>query len=258
MRRMGIALQLYTLREPLAEDFKGTVRRVAEIGYEGVEFAGYGGLSAEEMKRLLEETGLRAVGSHVSLKALRDNLQGEIAYAKTIGAGTIACPWLPVEQYQTEEAWTSLFKELESIGAECRKHGIVFCYHNHAFEFEQRVGGQFVFDALYGSTSPDSVQVEMDVCWVHRAGQDPLAYIARYAGRLPLVHFKDYAPTEDGTFYTKELGRGIVPLADVLKASSDAGAEWLVVEQDSCRDNPPLVSAANSFNWLREHYLAKL
>ena len=74
---------------------------------------------------------------------------------------------------------------LEEVGAEARKQGLIFGYHNHAFEFEAEVDGQFVFDAMYSATTPEAVQVEMDVCWVQFAGQDPLAYIPKYAGRLP-------------------------------------------------------------------------
>ena len=95
MRRMGIGLQLYTLRDETAVDFAGTLRKVAELGYEGVEFAGYGGLSAAEMQELLQETGLQAVGSHVGLDRLREDLQGEIDYLKAIS------PTFPAQQYRS-------------------------------------------------------------------------------------------------------------------------------------------------------------
>jgi sugar phosphate isomerase/epimerase len=257
MRKMGIGLQMYTLREETAKDFAGTLRKVAELGYEGVEFAGYGGMTAEEVRDLLQELNLKAIGSHIGIAAIRDNLQGEIAYLKTIGAKYFICPWLPIAEYQTTEAWKALFELFKEAGAACQKEGLIFGYHNHAFEFEQKVDGEFVFDALYSATSPESVQVEMDTGWVQFAGQDTLAYIAKYAGRLPLVHLKDYRKGEQGEMVTVELGHGELPLVGIIAASDKAGAEWIIVEQDRCQ-NPPLESVATSMNWLKNNYLVQV
>ncbi|MFD2611262.1 sugar phosphate isomerase/epimerase family protein [Paenibacillus gansuensis] len=254
MRKLGLGLQMYTLRDETERDFEGTLRKVAALGYEGVEFAGYGGKSAEEVRDLLQELNLKAIGAHVSLQAIRDNLQGEIAYLKTIGAKYFICPWLPIEDYQTPEAWKSLFTLFEDAGKACHNEGLVFGYHNHAFEFEQEVDGQFVFDALYSSTSAEQVQVEMDTGWVQFAGQDTLAYIAKYAGRLPLVHLKDYRKGEQGEMITVELGNGELPLVDIISAADKAGSEWIIVEQDNCQ-NPPLESVETSMNWIKNNYL---
>ncbi|WP_019534693.1 sugar phosphate isomerase/epimerase family protein [Paenibacillus ginsengihumi] len=254
MRRMGIGLQLFTLRDVLAQDFEGTLRQVAELGYEGVEFAGYGGMSAEELSRLLQELNLKAIGAHVGIAKLREDLQGEIAYLKAIGAKYIICPWLGEEDRGSSEAWERVIEEFKTIGAACREQGLVFGYHNHAFEFEVKVGSEFAFDAVYGSTPAESVVVEMDTGWVQFAGQDALAYINRYAGRLPLVHLKDYRKDENGGMVTLELGEGELDLPAIIQASSDAGAEWLIVEQDRCQ-NPPLQSVATSIEWLKKHYL---
>ncbi|TVY09677.1 sugar phosphate isomerase/epimerase family protein [Paenibacillus cremeus] len=257
MRRMGIGLQMYTLRNETAADFAGTLRQVVELGYEGVEFAGYGGLAAEELKALLQELNLKAIGAHVSLKNLRENLQGEIDYLKTIGGTYLICPFVAVEERDVE-SWKRLFPFFQEIGAEARKQGLVFAYHNHAFEFEVNVGDEFVFDAMYSQTTPEAVQVEMDVCWVQFAGQDPLAYIPRYAGRLPLLHLKDFTKDEEGKMKTLEVGTGDVQLQGVIAAASDAGVEWLIVEQDHCYQNPPLQSVSNSLNWVKQNYLSQL
>lgn len=254
MRKMGIGLQLYTLRDETAQDFRGTLRKVAELGYEGVEFAGYGDIPAEEMKTLLQELGLQAIGSHVGLHLLREDLQKEIDYLKTIGAKYMMCPYVSPEDRSSAEDWKSLFAFLEDVGTEARKQGLVFGYHNHAFEFEDKVGDSFVFDAMYEATSPEAVQVEMDVCWVQFAGQDPLAYIPKYAGRLPLLHLKDFSKDDQGDMKTLELSQGSVDLPAVIQAASDAGTQWLIVEQDVCQ-NPPLESVSNSLNWLKNNYL---
>lgn len=255
MRRMGIGLQLYTLRDDLARDFEGTLRHVAKMGYEGVEFAGYGGLQAGALKALLQELNLKAVGAHVSLAAIKSDLQAEIVYLKAIGAKYLICPYLDVKQFKTEEDWKELFAFFAQVGEACSQEGLVFCYHNHAFEFEHKVDGGFVFDAMYDATPAASVQVEMDTGWVQYAGQDTLSYIARYAGRLPLVHLKDYDGADaEGHINTLELGRGTLPLTDIIRASAEAGTEWLIVEQDRCA-NPPLECVETSLSWLKKNYL---
>jgi sugar phosphate isomerase/epimerase len=254
---MGIGLQLYTLRNETANDMKGTLRKVAELGYEGVEFAGYGGIPAEEMKALLDELGLKAIGSHISIQALKSNLEEEIAYLKTIGASYMICPYVAPEDRGGADEWLERFRLFQEVGTEARKQGLVFGYHNHDFEFQGHMGESFVFDALYERTSPDAVQVEMDVCWVQYAGQDPLAYIAKYAGRLPLLHLKDFSKEADGSMKTLQLGLGDVDLPAVIEAASEAGVNWLIVEQDNCQIQP-LESVANSLNWVRENYLNQL
>ncbi|MEC0175965.1 sugar phosphate isomerase/epimerase [Paenibacillus favisporus] len=254
MKKLNIGLQLYTLRDETAKDFRGTLRKVAELGYEGVEFAGYGDIPAEEMKTLLQELGLQAIGAHVGLHLLRADLQKEIDYLKTIGATTMMCPYVAPEDRENIEQWKELFAFLEEVGTEARKQGLTFGYHNHDFEFADKIDGEFVFDAMYSSTSPEAVQVEMDVCWVQFAGQDPLTYIPKYAGRLPFLHLKDFSRDADGNMKTLELGQGDVNLPGVIQAASDAGTQWLIVEQDVCQ-NPPLQSVENSMNWLKQNYL---
>jgi len=252
--KLAIGLQLYTLRDDMAADFEGTLRKAAALGYKGVEFAGYFGRSAESVRTLLDELGLTTIGSHVSLERIKTDLQGEIDYLKTIGGKYFICPYLQPQDYESEEKWKQLFTLFQQVGIEVSKQGLVFCYHNHAFEFESHVDGQFAFDALYGQTSPEAVQVELDVCWVQFAGQDPLAYIRKYSGRLPLLHLKDFTKGAEGNLITLELGKGDVSLKDVIAAATDAGVSWLVVEQDNCQI-APLDSIANSMNWLQLNYL---
>ncbi|MFD0712361.1 sugar phosphate isomerase/epimerase family protein [Paenibacillus sp. GCM10027626] len=256
MRRMGIGLQLYTLRDELANDFTGTIRKVAALGYEGVEFAGYGGLSVEEMKSLLAETGLKVIGSHVGMQQLKADLQGEIDYLKAIGGQYMICPWIHPNERGTTADWEGHIAFLQEAGEKVRASGLQFGYHNHDFEFHLQLNGEYVFDAIYSATTPEQLQVELDVCWVKFAGEDPLAYIGKYAGRLPLLHLKDFRKGEQGEMITLELGQGEVPLAQVLQAASDAGVEWMIVEQDNCQ-NPPLQSVENSLNWVKHNYLSR-
>jgi sugar phosphate isomerase/epimerase len=250
---MGIALQLYTLRNEMANDFAGTLRKVAELGYEGVEFAGYGGMSPEELKALLAELNLKAVGSHVSLARLKDHLDEEIAMNVAIGSKYIVCPWLS-EADRQEPGLHATLAVFNEVAPKLAQHGIAFGYHNHAFELQEKIGDRLLFDEIFAVTPAEQVKVEMDVCWVTVGGQDPVAYIAKYAGRLPLIHLKDIRKEADGSVLTVELGRGDVNLPAVIEASGKAGVEWMIVEQDHCQ-NPPLESVANSMNWLKQNYL---
>jgi sugar phosphate isomerase/epimerase len=252
LRRMGIGLQLYTVREDTAKDFRGTLRQISKMGYEGVEFAGYGDIPADEMKTLLDELNLKAIGSHISLDNLENNLQAEINYLKTIGGRYAICPFLLEPARENEAAWKQTIEKLNSIGDEVTKQGLQFAYHNHAFEFEDRIDGEFVFDVIYNVIS--TAKVEMDIGWVQYAGQDPLAYIHKYEGRLPLLHLKDYRQGQGDKIDTVELGKGDLKLNDIIQAASDANVEWIIVEQDTCA-NPPLESVETSMKWLESHYL---
>ncbi|OGX68661.1 MAG: sugar phosphate isomerase [Paenibacillus sp. RIFOXYA1_FULL_44_5] len=249
---MSIGLQLYTLRSEMAADLEGTLRKVASLGYEGVEFAGYFDFPADKLRSLLDELGLTAIGSHVGLVNLRGNLAGEIEYVKAIGGSYIICPHVADNERKDADNWKKLYVELQEIGEQVTKQGLQFGYHNHAFEFDIQVDGEFALDALYQATNSEQVLAEMDVCWVQYAGQDPVSYINKYAGRLPLLHLKDFAKDEQNHMQTLELGQGIVQLDEVIAAAAQAGVKWLIVEQDRCQ-NPPLESIANSMKWLKDH-----
>ncbi|WP_322348833.1 sugar phosphate isomerase/epimerase family protein [Paenibacillus albus] len=251
---MKIGLQLFTLRDELAQDFKGTLRQVAAMGYEGVEFAGYGDIPAEELKALLDELGMEGFGSHIGLQQLEANIEGEIAYLKTIGARYAILPWVSPEMVAGGEAfWRDLITKLEQFGKKFHEAGLEFCYHNHDFEFALQIDGEFVFDAMYTKVAADLLKVEMDIGWVQYSNQDPIAYIAKYAGRLPLLHLKDFRKGNPGEqIDTVELGNGDLALNDIIAAADKASVEWIVVEQDRCA-NPPLESVQTSINWLREN-----
>lgn len=246
MTHIPVALQLYTLRDLAAEDFVGTMRSVAEMGYAGVEFAGYGGLSAMEMKALLEELGLNPAGSHVPLHLLENDLEGVIDYSLEIGNPYVVCPFLPPDRWQEEASLRATAQSLNRIGAACKEQGLQFCYHNHAFEFQTLDNG-YILDILYGDTDPELVRAEVDTYWVQYAGFDPAELIERYRERVLLVHLKDMDP-EDRSF--AEVGEGTLDWKAIFAASEAAEAEWTIVEQDRCK-RPPLESARLSLENLR-------
>ncbi|RDW22184.1 sugar phosphate isomerase/epimerase [Oceanobacillus arenosus] len=247
MKNIPIGLQLYTLRDECHEDFVGTLEKVAKIGYDGVEFAGYGGLNAVELRKLLEDLGLKAASSHVSLSSLELKLDVEIEYQHILGNNHIVCPYLPLE-WRTQEAYYKLISILNEAGKRCYEAGITLCYHNHDFELIPLEDGKKPLELLLKETNPEWVQTEFDVYWLTKAGEDPIEWIKRYHNRTPLIHLKDMTTDEERFF--AELGTGGVNIDGVIKQASNSNVEWLIVEQDQCRRSP-LESIELSLNYLK-------
>ena len=228
MNTIPLALQLYTVRDETARDFTGTIRRVAEMGYDGVEFAGYGGLTAEEMHSLLTEVGLRAYSSHVRLDALEQQLDEEIAYCKQIGSPYLFLPWLAPDM-RNEESIRVLAPRLNTFGKRCQEQGITFGYHNHDFEFATLPDGTRLLDLLLSQTDPALVSLELDVYWAAYAGVSPASILERYAGRVPAIHVKDMTPDRHFT----EVGDGTLNLAQLLPVAEKSGTKVFIVENDA-------------------------
>lgn len=246
--KLPVALQLYTVRDQTQKDFAGTVRKVAEMGYNSVEFAGTGDLSAAECKALLKELNLKAVGPHSAIHLLADDLDAQLDYFSELGAPYITCPFLP-DSYRVESTFSETVALFNRIGQACKARGMQYCYHNHAFEFENMIGDKTLFDAIYDETDPELVKGEIDVYWVHFAGRDPAEIIAARSGRFPLIHLKDMTAGDEPTF--AEVGEGIIDMPAIFKASEANGATWYVVEQDRCQ-RPSLESAQISLNNLKK------
>jgi sugar phosphate isomerase/epimerase len=244
MATVPVALQLYTVRDESARDFAGTLRRVAQIGYTAVEFAGYGGLAADEVTVLLSETGLRAASTHVGLAALEADLDQQIDYCLAIGCPYLVLPSLD-PRWRGADGLRALAPRLNEWGRHCRERGVVFGYHNHAVEFA-RSDGRYLLDQLLDATDPALVVLELDVYWAAYAGADPAAYLRQRAGRVPLVHLKDMAP--DRSF--AEVGDGTLDLPGIFAAAEDGGVRWYIVEHDR-PSMPSLESARRSLQNVR-------
>jgi sugar phosphate isomerase/epimerase len=244
LNNLQIALQLYTVRDETKGDFAGTLRRVAQIGYSGVEFAGYGDLTAPEISALLAETGLRAVSTHLGLDALQDSqLDGAIRYCRDIGCGFIVLPWL-ANEWRTREGMQALASRLNTIGQRCREHGITFAYHNHDFEFT-RVEGAYLLDYMLQAVDPSLVKIELDVYWAAYAGVDPVSYLQTLDEQIALIHLKDMAADRSMT----EVGKGMLDMRSIC-AFAQARGLWGIVEHDHPQ-LPSLESARISLEYLR-------
>ena len=242
-----VNLQLYTVRDDAARDLPGTLAEVARIGYSGVELAGLHGRTAAEFKALLDENGLVAVGTHVGFDDLRADPAKVIDEAGTFGLEHVTVPWIGAPWSESVDGLRRLGAALAEASAPLLSAGLVFCYHNHAFEFERIEGGLTGFDALFAEAGP-GVSIELDTYWVKKAGFDPSEVLARYAGRVPLVHLKDMG--EDGGF--RPVGDGSIDyVGELLPAVARAGVKHRIVEQDTCSTASPLESAARSYRSLK-------
>jgi len=252
--KLPVCLQLYTLRDDLKADFAGTLEKVAQIGYAGVELAGFGGLSAEDVKGLLAKNNLIACGSHVGIEAMEKDLDSVIAQHKTIDTPFVTVPYLAEDRRKDIGGYAALAKQLNDLGAKLKAAGLTLCYHNHAFEFEKFGGDTYGFDLIFGESDPALVQIEMDTFWVKKGGEEPAAYMRKYAGRVPLLHLKDMTGDADGKF--AEVGEGVMDFPAIFAAAPEAGAKFYIVEQDQCYNHSPLESVAISFRNLQKMGIA--
>ena len=247
MPKLPIALQMYTVRDDAVRDYAGTVRRVAALGYAGLELVGHSGLSVRELRGLLDETGLRVCGSHIAIDQLEKDIAQVIGENLQLGNTRVVVPYLAEDRRRDADGYQKTADTLNGLGETLRAQGLTLCYHNHAFEFEPLADGRLGLDILLDNTDPMLVKAEVDTYWVLVGGQDPVAFLHKHRGRVPLLHLKD-RDTTDGSF--AELGTGDLPLDALIAAAPEAGVEWLIVEQDVCK-RPPLEAVKISYDNLK-------
>ncbi|NLG37019.1 MAG: sugar phosphate isomerase/epimerase [Clostridiales bacterium] len=222
------------------------------MGYHGVEFAGLYGNAPADVKAMLGETGLFPISAHVPINDLLADPDGVIGGYALIGCPFIAISYLPEQRRPGSEGFEQTLGDIAAIAEAVKKRGMQLLYHNHDFEFES-IGGEYALDILYRTIPADLLGTQIDTCWVNVAGVDPAAYIRKYAGRAPVVHLKDFymgtrqkgaalyeligdtaAPRQPRStdFEFRPVGHGVQDFPEILKASEEAGAQWVVVEQD--------------------------
>lgn len=247
MWKEKVGLQLYSVREALEKDFEGTLRKVKEMGYSAVEFAGLYGNAPEKVKALCEEIGLVPLSAHVPFQEMTADPEGTVELYRQAGCKYIVIPYLTEEYRPGAEKFDDVLKYAKVLGEICSRKGLVLQYHNHDFEFA-KIDGEYALDVLYREVGPQLLQTQIDTCWVNVAGEDPAAYVRKYAGRIPTVHLKDFAGQKAGRMYGligmeddaeksaafefRPLGKGLQDIPSIVKAAVESGAQWLIVEQD--------------------------
>jgi sugar phosphate isomerase/epimerase len=239
MRSAQIGVQLYTLRDETARDMPGTLRKLAALGYGAVEFAGYGSASPTEIRQVLDNEGIIAIGAHVALVDLETRLHQALAECQILGCEYAVVPWVPESWRGSPADVSRLCERLNSLGELCRAEGIRLGYHNHAVEFAP-LDGTTAWDILARETSPELVDLELDLYWAAQAGADPAAVLRRDRSRVRLVHAKDMARDSDAD---APVGEGRLDWPAILEAAGDE-VRWYIVEQDEPGDPFPAVERA--------------
>ena len=226
---------MYTLRDLTEKDMAGTLREVKAMGYEGIELAGYGNLSREELKAAVDETGLTVVSNHVAIDRVQNQFDDIKAEADLFGYSLVGVPYLAEDYRTTKENWLKTATLLNELGKRLRDEaGLTLFYHNHAFELEEQFGGETGLDILYGNSDPQFLQAELDTYWVQKGGANPTEYLRKYAGRTPVLHIKDMSDSGDFA----EVGTGVLDWPSIFSAAEAGGVTAYIVEQDTCPGNP--------------------
>lgn len=225
-------IQLYSVRESLKADFKGTLKKLAEMGFDGVEFAsGYYGddMSPEQLREYLDFVGLSAVSAHVGLEELENNLDHHLNVLNAVGAQYIICPMATVDN--AEQA-IEIGERLKVISEKCVMQGINLGYHNHAHEFKRdEETGRYLFDIMMDAAG-DLVLAELDVCWVGFEGNDIEEVIRAYAGKVNIIHLKQFIE-EDGKKHPTTLDKGVIDFEKIVATAKLMGTQHFVIELDN-------------------------
>ncbi|MCF3650863.1 sugar phosphate isomerase/epimerase family protein [Synoicihabitans lomoniglobus] len=223
-----LSLQLYSLRDKTKEDFAATVSAVAQMGYAGVETAGFGNLDAAAGSAAIRDAGLEVSGMHVGIHLLRGEFNRVVDEALLCGTKNIICPFWPKAHFRTADACRRIGRDLNEIGARLRGLGFQFHYHNHDGEIAL-VEGRRVFDWMLDAAAPENLGCQADVYWVHVGGKDPAEFIREQGRRITLLHIKD----------EKEIGSGPVDFPAVFAAAESVdAAEWYVIEVEKYNHDP--------------------
>lgn len=271
MKKFKVGIQLYSLRDAMEKDMDSTLKTVKEMGYDYVEFAGYFGKSAEEVKAILDKYGLEAVSVHQAISLFEEEGQKAVDYLKTLGVKYCAIPWYNVDEFISN--WDATMDKFKNVSKLLGDNDIKLMYHNHDFEFN-KINGEYILDRLYATLPEGVIMPQLDTCWVHYAGVNPSEYIRKYSGRIEVLHLKDFVceklgggpvyalidedgnemdkgNKEDNGFKLVPVGSGIQDWTSILAAAEDAGVEYVIVEQDESKDRDPLDAAKMSREYLR-------
>ncbi len=231
----NVGVQLYTFRTEMAADARGTLKKIAELGYKQIESARsnkghYYGLTAKEMKQACKDLGMTLSSGHVHVDAQWKQTLDEAAES---GQKYLICSTMPTNG-QTVDNYKKVAESFNKSGEDCKKLGIKFGYHNHEYEYQSHEG-KVLYDILLDNTQADLVHMELDLGWVIVGGKNPLDYFSKYPGRFPLWHLKDMDLVKK---HSVEFGKGGLDIMAMLKNRKQSGLDILFVEQEEYASTP--------------------
>lgn len=247
MSKIPIGLQLYSVRKDCERDLPGTLAQVAKMGYQGVEFAGYYGYSAQDLRKMLDDLGLKCCGTHIRLDTLLGaELPHTIEFNLVLGNKYLIVPSLPEEYRNSRAAWLKTAALFDDIAQKLAPHGLLVGYHNHHIEFTP-MDGELPWDTFFRNTRKEVV-MQLDTGNARHGGADPAPFLERYPGRALTVHLKEYSATNNKAV----IGEGDEDWPKIFRlCESVGGTQWYIVEQESYA-YPPLECVARCLQNLRK------
>jgi len=262
MKRIQIASPLFILREACARDLFGVLERLAALGFDGVEFLGFFGHEAAEVREKLDALGLRALGNHVPYGELADDPDRVLDFHRQAGCSYLTVAELP------EGSLGPLVRELEKLAGLAARRDIRLLYHNHARELVRTRDGQRELDAILAAVPSSVMALEPDLGWMEIGGGNPAEYLARYRERCPVIHLKDYyaeggmlGDIQDripqrgdramGCFEFRPVGYGVLNLARLMPLCLACRPQWLVMDHDMAYDRDPYADLKISLDYTR-------
>ena len=239
---MKYGLQLYSIKTiSQAKGLRESLKKAKEYGYDCVEFAGFFGLTADEVCEELKKNGLETAGIHYSYADIKNDPKAAVEFSKSIGAYSVCIPWI---NFDSAEKWVDFGKEINEYGKMFNDAGILFGFHNHVHEFEP-IDGQLPIDLILENSDSKNVFFELDTRHAAIAGCDPVKYAEKYKGRIPVLHARDTDGVNDCA-----VGKGIVDFPGVAKAAGDI--KIFVVENENFDKNEQ--ELIDSAKYLRENF----
>lgn len=247
-----IGAQYFTIRDfsQTLEGFDMACKKVSQIGYKYVQLSGIGDFSAQEIKPILDRYGLKTICTHRPAENYIKNLESEIEFHKILNCNIAGIGAMP--EFNVKPETIDLFvKNFKPVVDRLSKEGMIFAYHNHAFEFE-KIDGKFAFEVLCDNMAADNFKIILDVYWLSYAGINPAKFIREHNKNISCVHFKDLRIIDNKPAYA-EVGQGNIDWDDVISACKEYGIDYIIVEQDAnFMDNDPFKSLKISYDFLKQ------
>jgi len=257
-----IGIQLYTLRDEAKKDVKGTIAKIAEVGYNSVEVFNYSNgkffdLSPEDFAAIFKQNNLKTPSGHYSMpnfliKGDEDELKRTVADAVKMSHDFFTIPYLTDNMRTSLDDYKRLAERLNKAGEVVKNAGMRLAYHNHDFEFKDWGEGKTGFSIFQKETDPALVNFEVDIYWISKAGLDPVQFIQANSSRIRMWHVKDMDNTPEKTF--TEVGSGVINYKEIFKLRKGSNLEYFFVEQDKTKI-PVYESIAKSFQYLKKNIL---
>lgn len=263
-----LGVQLYSIREDMKKDPLGSLKKVAEIGYKNVEHANYidrkfYGYGAKEFRKILDDLGLKMPSGHTVMRKdhwdetkndFTDAWKWTVEDAAILGQQIVISPSLEQAQRKTYDDLKRFMDVFNKSGELCKKSGMRFGYHNHAFEFSEKLNDQTIFDIILQNTDPKLVAQQLDIGNMYNAGAKALDVMKKYPNRFESMHVKDEIKSTEGhePYESTILGAGVIPVKEIIDLGRKSGTKHFIVEQESYQGKTPMESIAQDFKIMKK------